>query len=1109
MGNPIDCIIKHAPHLSTDKNISRQEATDLVLKEYEKLHGELENFKKTINPKYQKKAYEAPKIDEEKIKSINDAYDEKLRGLNEQAKEESKEPVSKPTEESSNTEEATDKKSEGAGKPPGGEGKEEKVGDDGATGITHAANEVRRQERGLPEYQKKPTTEEALMNEAEKKLQDGYDVEDLMDRLAKGETPEPVENFIRKIYVATLDAEIAKNPTDELLAKQKRFAEIGDVVNSKLGLNLWSLKGEGSPLSSISDFYVALMEANGTDKLTETQKKFASESFENVQKADANATAAMEAYREEIAKLKAENEILRQKKESKKPTKPVTKEDFIEQRKSLKDKLKKQVEDFKAEGQKMGIASDGGLGSTIITFKMAKTIAEIAKSHIDEFGVNLKEVVRKTFEDIKDLVVGITEKDIHDVLAGEYNEKKPTRNELAAKMRDLKDEAYYINKLERLLSGTEPKNEKIKIERNRQITELQKKIKDFQKEQPMTDAEKLAKLKSVKTQNENQTAKIKERISKGDFETKKQVPFLEDPEMQRKFPKEYNAALDAIKKREDARHEFDIALLRDQMSRRTLAEKATDNLSKGLGTVKAITTGIDDSAVAIQTYMSMLVRPRTGAKAFYEHIRQGASQKKFDRWLTALHSSSDFKEMKDMGLDVTEPSSLKEREKEEIFNNRFDGTIKVKGKEYKLIGAPLKPFERAFTTLGNVTRVVGYRTISAKYKRQGYTIEKNPELFKSLATRLNTETGRGKVNEYVDMANKVVTMGIWSPKLMATKFNILGITDIASIGLSKAGTKGYYRQLHPKERLAAIKDVGQFALTVMALSYGFALANGGDIDDDPLSSTFMDVKLPNGKSYNFTGGFSGYIRAICQFATGKKHKDGNSITTGRLETAGRFFRGKTPPVTGALMNLAAGKDFMGRPTTVLDQVVNLSPISLKGIVGQIQNDGGGAFFTQGIPTFFGFNVKNEKDYQSQSQGNTITKEDAEKYPIFKEFSEKGIKLPNFAPSQIVTKKINGKDVEHLSDYPKEQQEEFITAKKKYWAEEMDNLKKGLYPIYRDDDGTVHISADYLNDNPTAGIKIVPFDKLTNDDIQYLSGSVLSGIVTIKTKKAVKLTKYKN
>ena len=51
----------------------------------------------------------------------------------------------------------------------------------------------------------------------------------------------------------------------------------------------------------------------------------------------------MEAYREEIAKLKAENEVLRQKKETTKSSKPKTKEDFIffaEYNDNLKYKLK-------------------------------------------------------------------------------------------------------------------------------------------------------------------------------------------------------------------------------------------------------------------------------------------------------------------------------------------------------------------------------------------------------------------------------------------------------------------------------------------------------------------------------------------------------------------------------------------------------------------------------------------------------------------------------------------------------------------------------------------------------------------------------------------------
>jgi hypothetical protein len=916
--------------------------------------SDVEGFKKW---KESKSTQSSPVIEEGKTEQKNETAQESVEG---------DKPVS--SKEESVVREVPTETSEGAKEPP--KDTETKVvvdGEGNIGGITHAANEVRRKDRALPEYQREPETFEKWNNEAENAIKEGYDVEGLIDRIEKGHDPTPVENSIRKIYQATLDAEISKNPTDALLAQQKRVIEAGDLANSRAGRNLVSLKGENSPLSSLSDFYVAKMEAAGVGKLTEQQKKETKEAFDKVQKADENANAALEAYREEISRLKAENELLKQKKEPKK------KGDFAQQRKDAVEGAREALK--KLRTGEAGLTVRIPLVNELVA--IAPHVKKYVGSLIGEGAYTLKEVVSKAYNEFKDILEGITEKDIHNIIAGEHNPERPTRNELAAKMRDLRDEAYYINKLERLLAGTEPKSEKKKVIRNRQIEELKQKISDFKKAEAeslkepkeQVDAD-LKKLNAIKKRNEKQTEEILDKIKKGDFETKKRIPFLEDPEMQKKFPKEYKAALDAIVKKEEARHEFDIALLRDEMARRNWKEKAGGLLDKTVGTAKAVVTGIDDSAVAIQTYMSLLRRPRTGITALRLHAAHAFSQNKFNRWLAALHNSSDFKFMKDAGLDVTEPQSLKEREKEEIFSNRFSGTIKIKGKEYKLIDAPLKPFERAFTTLGNVTRVVGFRTIAEKYMKEGYTWEKDPELFKSLANRLNTETGRGKQNEYIENASKIITKGIWSPRLMAAKFNILGISDLSSIFLSKAGTKGYYRQLHPKERLAAIRDVAQFAVTVMALSYGLAIAYGGEVDDDPQSSTFLDVKLPNGKSVNLSGGFSGYIRTITQFATGKKRENGKLVEANRLKTFGRFWRGKTPPITAGLLSLANEKDYMGQPTDAKKEAIKaVVPISVRGILEQIKSDGAVSFFTQGIPTFFGFNVKNESDFDKEKDSS--------------------------------------------------------------------------------------------------------------------------------------------
>jgi len=952
----------------------------------------------------------------------------------------------------------------------------------GILGITHAANEVRRESRQDAEYQKSPQSFEQWNNEAEKWIKDGGDVEALMDRLEKGELgrelPLEVENSVRKIHMATLDAEIRKNPTDELLAKQKRYIEIGDVVNTMLGRSLASLKGEGSPLRSLSDFYVAKMNALGVDKLTDQQKQETEQAFEKVEKTTETADIALQEFKDEVAKLKAEIELLKQSRGISSTRVRKTREDFVSERKSIKESI----------ASKWRNAGKDILSSDIPYRKQLAAIAPdvilLAKSYIEELSikleeVSLKKVVKKLHEELIEDIPEITERDIHNIIAGEYNKKSPPRSKLASDMRDLADEARYINKLEAILRGENPKTEKQKAVRNQKIAELQKRIKDLQKDLPKTDAELLQRLEGIKSRNEKAKDKLKERIANKEFETKKEVPFLEDPEMQRKFPKEYKAAVDAILAREDARHEFDIALMEDQKSRRGNIEKATDFLSKSAGTVKAIVTGIDDSAVAIQTYMSTLRRPIVGAQALALHVSHALSEKKFDRWLTLLHNSSDYKLMQDAGLNVTEPKSLMESKKDEIFNNRFDGTIKIKGKEYQLISAPLKPFERAFNTLGNASRVLAFRAKADQYIRDGYTFKSHPELFKSLAERLNTETGRGKQNEYIQKASQVVTMGVWSPGLMAAKFNMLGISDLASIVMSKAGTKGYYRRLHPLERIEAFKDIADFSTAVLAISYGVALAFGGTVDDDPLSSTYLDVKLDNGKSYNFSGGFSSYIRTIAQFAMGKKSKDGEKVDANRLDIAGRFVRGKMPPISAAIANTLVGKDFMGRETSVVNEAKNLlTPISVKGIYKQIERDGTSSLFTQGIPTFFGLNVKDERDFEKKS----IYTEDDKQIPAFKYFIDKKVELPSKTFDKIPVKDIPSKTNKFVSDYSEPLQQLYKETHLRIFEKNLQSVINRGY-VYKQVGYGESISNTYQKDGVKR--KKVMLDDLTKKELEQV------------------------
>jgi hypothetical protein len=532
----IDCFSKAGlPHLREKyqtmvaSGMSEPEAANkILLEEHKRLQNELNAFKKSI--KLPQDKYE-PFDNSEKIKSLNESQDQTPE-------------IPQQAEIKSSNDAEVNKIVGGAGEePPNQPPIAESGSGDGESdigGITHAANEVRRVDRKLPEYQKEPQSFEQWNDDAEKLIKSGYDVEKLMDRIEKGHDPTPVENAIRKIYIATIDAEIARNPTDELLAKQKRFIEIGDLSNSRAGRNLVSLKGDGSPLASISDFYVAKMEAVGADKLTEAQKEEVKKQWDEVQKADSDADAKLKMLEEENAKLKAQVELNKTKKQIQKPKEKKSHEDYVKERTSYREELKQAKEAHEKWLKDQGIQKQG-FGFTL-TGDMVKAVSKIVKSYAEEGIGELKEIVSKVYEDLKDIFPGLEEKDVLNVIAGEHNEKKPTRNELAAKMRDLKDEAYYINKLERLLAGTEPKEERKRVKRNIQITDLQNKIKDFRKAE--RDAAKepkeeipneVKKLQSLKKRNETEFEKIKERISKGDFETKNKFHFWKTQNYKRNF----------------------------------------------------------------------------------------------------------------------------------------------------------------------------------------------------------------------------------------------------------------------------------------------------------------------------------------------------------------------------------------------------------------------------------------------------------------------------------------------------------------------------------------------------------------------------------------------
>ena len=556
---------------------------------------------------------------------------------------------------------------------------------------------------------------------------------------------------------------------------------------------------------------------------------------------------------------------------------------------------------------------------------IAPDVAKLMKSYIEEGITDFGEIIKKLHAEVQDVEPDVTEQDVSDILAGKYDKPKITKADLEKQ------------------------------------------------------------LKQIKNKKSEEAVKIRARIKSGQFDkVARPTSWVDNPEFKNKYPKEYKEAIDALDAKEQAQLDFDIAVYKAERAKRSKVTKGIDLARSIIATTKAVKSGIDDSAVMMQNIVAMMSHPRSAVRALKEHALDAVSEKRFRRYLTELHNSPMWPLIEQSGLSITDPKSLKEQNKEEIFdNNLLNKDFKIGNKKYNVGKYLTRPFERAFTSLGNAMRVNMFTHVAGRWLEEGRTFEKNPEDFKSLAALLNTQTGRGKLHTQVERASQLVTAGIWSPRLMASRLNMLGISELGRL----YGAKGFYQGLTPEIRKMAIGDMTKFIGAGVALM-GFAALAGADIDDDPESPTFGTIKIGD-KKYNAWGGFTPYVKTIYQGIKGQRKIGGEvkEVTRGKL--VGQFFRSRLTPAAGVTTDLLTGKDFSGKPITPLGEVANLvAPLSINAVIDGVEKDGAAGLLLQGLPSFVGIGVSDERDFQK--------KEDR-----FKIYQKSGTKVREATPDEVI------------------------------------------------------------------------------------------------------------
>jgi len=866
---------------------------------------------------------------------------------------------------------------------------------------------------GLGDYEKETITDERAAKEAENAIKEwkekgiyNKEIDKIIEDANSGKISDLGNNVLAQ-HIADLEVtgkslDRFSKEYDKNRAELKRAIDAGDSLRSAAGRILGrDLKIFGEEVQSVQDIEMQMMQDGDTDILTKEQKIEAEKRFNEYKGvADKEAKLRVEAEAE-IEKLKAELEIAKAKKAAT-PTTKKTKGDYQAERKDI-------VKSIKDKWNKAG--NDGTLTAVPIPYAkqlaaIAPDVAKLLNSYITEFkerGIDItlekaRELLKK---DINEAGIEVSDEDVRGLIAGRFNEKKQTKSELVTKRQDLVAEENLLLEIEELEKGGVPKTEIGKRKRNQKFKELRDRIKELKKiglseniELPSELDEQQKKFETaIKTQianNKKEQARIDEKIKRKDYsEDEKKSKIIDNPLLKKNNPKLYEEYLQAIEDKYNAKLKLEKDRIDDKIKNRSGLDKIKDWANIAFTTTQSTVAGFDQSMVMVQLLGHTLSHPINTAKFARDSFKDMFSKRFFDRRMATLHNTVLWDTIEKSGLVIYEPRSFKAELRAEQHGgdkNLWNKSFVIGGKKYSIGQA----FERSTTGFINNARISLFLNGVEKLQQQGKTFENSPKEYEALARVCNEWTGHGKVQRHIQMGSELVNKVIWSPKMLASTFNILGLGDLArpiettkeigrSLGVNikeSGNTKGFYSSLTPKQR-AFMRNEMLRALGTASLLIGTGMLTGAidDFDFDPRSSGFGSVTKGD-ITVNLFGRFASAMRTIVQVLGGEKKTDKGVYTIGEKYGSkktedvliGGFGRGKMTPAAGMAYDYFLNNKknyYTEKKVTPTYMAKNLAvPMSLQGAVKDIfQSDEKLVGLAKTISKSYGFDVKDKADYK--------------------------------------------------------------------------------------------------------------------------------------------------
>lgn len=432
-----------------------------------------------------------------------------------------------------------------------------------------------------------------------------------------------------------------------------------------------------------------------------------------------------------------------------------------------------------------------------------------------------------------------------------------------------------------------PRMEQLKAERAA-MRKLYMELKDAGK--PKLSREEIA-MKALKSRLASQTADLRSRASRGDFEkrTREPLDITKDAE-----------AMRLKAENTKAKEEFEEGRMKDEWSRMGKLEQAYAIAKETLNLPRAVLSSFDVSGLGRQGGFLAMAHPSIAKNAAKQMFKSLVSEKDFKQAYEEIVNRPNAPLYDRAGLYIAPASEGRLSKMEEAIMSKF--ASKIPG---------VHASNRAYITVLNNLRADSFDQLKARLESKGKPMTQKE--LEAIANYINVATGRGNLGALSKYAEGLATI-FFSPRLMASRFQLL-------MGQPLWRGSARTRALIAQEYARAL---GSYAIIA-----SLGLLAGATMELDPRSSDFGKLKFGNTR-VDFLSGLVQPLVFMSRLVTGEKKTLGGDIVPiagedvpykgdTRTSTALKFARSKLSPVAGTLVDIGNNwTDYIGKPVKPIE-----------------------------------------------------------------------------------------------------------------------------------------------------------------------------------------------